>query len=174
MEIPNVLSTFTADLYSIHCKLDLLYWKHGKRRCPESAGQMGLKITKQESTAVRHKVGLVWLWKLLLQQSWRSVAKGTPGEYFKGRKTQRTCNAMSNGWLAGKNRVGEQGPALLIVWQLFFQPSFDKTKCDSSTHSSLTRSLTHGSWRLQNLNKNIARGTTDPGYWLFNLSYLSS
>ena len=45
----------------------------------------------------------------------RGVAKGTPGEYFKGRKTQRTCNAMSNGWLAGKNRVGEQGPALLIV-----------------------------------------------------------
>ena len=23
-------------------------------------------------------------------------------------------------------------------------------------------------------NKNIARGTTDPGYWLRNLSYLSS
>ena len=26
----------------------------------------------------------------------------------------------------------------------------------------------------RNENENIARGTTDPGYWLFNLSYLSS
>ena len=28
--------------------------------------------------------------------------------------------------------------------------------------------------QIWNNNKNIARGTTDPGYWLFNLSYLSS
>ena len=30
--------------------------------------------------------------------------------------------------------------------------------------------------KIKNGNKetNIARGTTDPGYWLFNLSYLSS
>ena len=29
-------------------------------------------------------------------------------------------------------------------------------------------------YKYQDVEGNIARGTTDPGYWLFNLSYLSS
>ena len=29
-------------------------------------------------------------------------------------------------------------------------------------------------WYTEREYQNIARGTTDPGYWLFNLSYLSS
>ena len=29
-------------------------------------------------------------------------------------------------------------------------------------------------FQILRLNKNIARGSTDPGYWLFNSSYLSS
>ena len=103
MEIPNVLETFTAD-----CKLGVL-------EMPRVSRADGVKDHEAREYSCTTQSWTCLTLKTFYFNRARGVAKGTPGEYFKGRKTQRTCNAMSNGWLAGKNRVGEQGPALLIV-----------------------------------------------------------
>ena len=57
---------------------------------------------------------------------------------------------------------------LISSWGLFEKAS--DTMVISFLFAPLDSALQ--SWKGQYLKKNIARGTTDPGYWVYNLNYL--